>query len=98
MSGRFSLDVGQPNADPPNTQRAATPACCHVGDGTVAAEPTVVSASAQATGVVPKVLVAAARSVHEDPDTSDKALLARTATIDIAVAADVVVMSGVGTN
>jgi hypothetical protein len=58
----------------------------------------VVSASAQAIGVVPNVLVAATRKVHVGPLTRDKALLARTATIDITVAAEVVTMSGVGTN
>lgn len=64
----------------------------------MAVVPTVVSASAHASAVVPTVATEAEGRLHAEPDANDNALLARTATMEIAVAGAVVMMSGVGTN
>ena len=87
-----------PKAEPPKIQRAGVPDCCHVGEATVDAAPTLLSAIAHANDVTPGTAADAERSVHADPGSNERALLARTATIEMAVAAEVVMMSGVGTN
>ena len=53
---------------------------------------------AQANGTEPGLTTCALRLVHNDPGTNVRSLAALTATIEIAMADDVVMMSGVGTN
>ena len=64
----------------------------------VDALPTEMSATAHASETVPGIAVVADRGTQEDPGAKESELFARTATIEIAVADEVVMMSGVGTN
>jgi hypothetical protein len=69
-----------------------------VGEVTVDAAPTVVSASAHASEVLPGFEVEADRRTHEEPGTNEGELSSLTATMEIAVAGAVVTMFGVGTS
>lgn len=90
--------IAQPNAEPPNTHRDGVPDCCQVDEAMVEATPTVVSARAHASEVVPGIDDEADRKTQLDPVTNESGLFALTATKEIAVADAVVMMSGVGTN
>jgi hypothetical protein len=64
----------------------------------VDATPTVVSASAHASEVVPGIEADADRKTQVEPGANESELFALTATMEIAVAGAVVMISGVGTN